>query len=177
MFSDPISNLKLFDLSHDMIIADLGAGTGFYSLHVAKMVPLGKVYAIDINKDFLKTIANTSVEKKMKNIEILHADLENKEGSKLKNDLVDRAIVSNILFMISDRKAFLKEANRILKEGGKILFVDFSPDSVILKNTKHKTLTKEEAKKLFTDADFIYERDIETGEHHYGMIFTKPKKK
>lgn len=177
MFSDPISNLKLFDLSHDMIIADLGAGTGFYTLHVAKMVPSGKVYAIDINKDFLKTIANTSVEKKIKNIEILHGDLENKEGSKLKNDLVDRAIVSNILFMISDRKAFLKEANRILKEGGKVLFVDFSPDSVILKNTKHKTLTKEEAKKLFTDADFIYERDIETGEHHYGMIFTKPKKK
>lgn len=177
MFSDPISNLKLFDLSHDMIIADLGAGTGFYTLHVAKMVPSGKVYAIDINKDFLKTIANTSIEKKIKNIEILHGDLENKEGSKLKNDLVDRAIVSNILFMISDRKAFLKEANRILKEGGKILFVDFSPDSVILKNTKHKTLNKEEAKKLFTDADFVYERDIETGEHHYGMIFTKPKKK
>ncbi len=177
MFSDPLSNLKLFDLSEKMIVADLGAGTGFYTLHVAKMVPLGKVYAIDINKDFLKTIANNSTEKKIKNIEILHADLEHKEGSKLKNDLVDRAIISNILFMISDRKTFLKEANRILKDGGKILFVDFSPDSIILKNTKHKTVTKEEARKIFEDADFLYERDIETGDHHYGMIFTKPIKK
>lgn len=176
MFSDPLSNLKFFDLSDKMIVADLGAGTGFYTLQIAKMIPQGKVYAIDINKDFLKTIANNSTEKKIKNIEILHADLENKEGSKLKNNLVDRAIISNILFMISDRKAFLKEANRILKEGGKVLFVDFSPDSIILKKTQHKTLTKEEAKNIFENADFIYERDIETGDHHYGMIFTKPKK-
>lgn len=177
MFSNPISNLKFFDLSHDMIVADLGAGTGFYTLSVAPLVSKGKVYAIDINKDFLKTIANTSVEKKIKNIEILHADLEVKGNSKLKDSLIDRAIISNILFMISDRKSFLKEANRILKDGGKVLFIDFDPNSPVLKNTKHKTLTKDEARKIFEDASFVYERDFMTGDHHYGMIFTKPIKK
>ncbi|MBP9802842.1 MAG: methyltransferase domain-containing protein [Candidatus Pacebacteria bacterium] len=177
MFSNPISNLKFLDLSHDMIVADLGAGTGFYTLNVAQLVPKGKVYAIDINKDFLKTIANTSLDKKIKNIEILHADLEHKEGSKLKDSLIDRVIISNILFMITNRKAFLKESNRILKEGGKVLFVDFDPNSSILKNTKHKTLTKDEARQIFEDASFVYERDFMTGDHHYGMIFTKPIKK
>mgnify|MGYP002361418751 CR=1 FL=1 len=177
MFTQPVNNLKHLDLSHDMIIADLGAGTGFYSLHASSLVPFGKVYAIDINQDFLKTISNQAREKKIKNLETLHADLEKKGGSKLKDSLIDRVIVSNILFMVSDRKVFLKEANRILKDGGKVLFVDFDPNSPILKNTKHKTLTQNEARKLFEDASFVYERDFMTGDHHYGMIFTKPIKK
>jgi hypothetical protein len=58
-----------------------------------------------------------------------------------------------------------------------VLFVDFDPNSPILKNTKHKTLTQNEARKLFEEASFVYERDFMTGEHHYGMIFTKPIKK
>lgn len=177
MFTKPVNNLKHLDLSHDMIIADLGAGTGFYSLSASSLVPFGKVYAIDINQDFLKTISNQAREKKIKNLETLHADLEKKGGSKLKDSLIDRVIVSNILFMISDRKVFLKEANRILKDGGKVLFVDFDPNSPILKNTKHKTLTQNEARKLFEEASFVYERDFMTGDHHYGMIFTKPIKK
>ena len=177
MFTQPVNNLKHLDLSHDMIIADLGAGTGFYSLSASSLVPFGKVYAIDINQDFLKTISNQAREKKIKNLETLHADLEKKGGSKLKDSLIDRVIVSNILFMISDRKVFLKEANRILKDGGKVLFVDFDPNSPILKNTKHKTLTQNEARQLFEEASFVYERDFMTGDHHYGMIFTKPIKK
>ena len=177
MFTKPVNNLKHLDLSHDMIIADLGAGTGFYSLSASSLVPFGKVYAIDINQDFLKTISNQAREKKIKNLETLHAELEKKGGSKLKDSLIDRVIVSNILFMISDRKVFLKEANRILKDGGKVLFVDFDPNSPILKNTKHKTLTQNEARKLFEEASFVYERDFMTGDHHYGMIFTKPIKK
>ena len=56
MFSDPVKNLKQFGLREDMIVADLGAGTGFYSMAVAEMVPKGKVYAIEIQKDFLTTV-------------------------------------------------------------------------------------------------------------------------
>ena len=52
MFTDPVKNLKLFGLAEDMIVADLGAGTGFYTLAAARMTPQGKVYAIEIQKDF-----------------------------------------------------------------------------------------------------------------------------
>ena len=58
MFTDPIKNLKQFGIREDMVVADLGAGTGFYSIPLAFMVPHGKVYAIEIQKDFLTTIKN-----------------------------------------------------------------------------------------------------------------------
>ena len=38
------------------VVADLGAGTGFYSIAAGQMVPKGKVYAVEVVKDFLMTI-------------------------------------------------------------------------------------------------------------------------
>ncbi|KKP88146.1 MAG: type 11 methyltransferase [Candidatus Nomurabacteria bacterium GW2011_GWA2_35_80] len=63
MFTDPVKNLKAFDLRENMIVADLGAGSGFYAIPAARMVPMGKVYAIEIQKDFLITIKNKAAER------------------------------------------------------------------------------------------------------------------
>ena len=43
MFSNPEKNLKTFEIGESMIVADLGAGTGFYTVAAGKMVPRGKV--------------------------------------------------------------------------------------------------------------------------------------
>ena len=47
MFTNPVKNLKSLHLREDEIIADLGSGTGFYSLASAYLAPRGKVYAVD----------------------------------------------------------------------------------------------------------------------------------
>jgi len=49
MFSDPKKNIEQMQLEHGMKIADLGSGSGFYSLEAARVVgDGGKVYAIDV---------------------------------------------------------------------------------------------------------------------------------
>ena len=53
MFTDPVKNLKAFGLREDSIVADLGAGTGYYSVAAGALVPRGKVYAVELQKDFL----------------------------------------------------------------------------------------------------------------------------
>ena len=72
MFTDPVKNLKQFGLREDMVVADLGAGTGFYAISVAQMVPQGKVYAIEVQKDFLATIKNKAKEAHLNNICLLY---------------------------------------------------------------------------------------------------------
>ena len=52
MFADPIKNLKQLGLREDMIVADLGAGTGYYSIAASSLVPKGKVYAIEVIKEY-----------------------------------------------------------------------------------------------------------------------------
>ena len=53
MFSDPIKNLKMLGLKENDIVVDLGAGTGFYSVAAGTLVSRGKVYAVELQKDFL----------------------------------------------------------------------------------------------------------------------------
>jgi ubiquinone/menaquinone biosynthesis C-methylase UbiE len=173
MFSDPIKNLKFFDLREDMIVADLGAGTGFYSMTLSEMVPRGKVYAVEIQRDFLATIANKIADKKCTNVECLWGDIEKHKGTKLADGIIDAVVASNVLFQLEDKETFIKEIKRILKPKGKVLVVDWHPDSDLLHKKHVGSLSKHDAGHLFTKNGFELEREIDTGLHHYGMILIK----
>ncbi|MBP7006930.1 MAG: class I SAM-dependent methyltransferase [Candidatus Pacebacteria bacterium] len=171
MFTDPVKNLKAFGIKEDMLVADLGAGTGFYTIVAAEMAPLGKVYAIEIQKDFLDTIQNKAKEQKLENVHCLWGDVEKKCGTKIKDQIIDRVIASNILFQVENKDRFIEEAKRILKKEGKLLFIDWSIDSTF-KGNELKALSKDKAKNLFEIKGFKLDREIDTGAHHYGMIFS-----
>ena len=172
MFTDPIKNLKQFGIREDMIVADLGAGTGFYSLALAHMVPHGKVYAIEIQKDFLTTIKNKIKEARLKNIECFLGNIEKIGGTKIKDEVIDATIVSNVLFQAENKEKFIEEAKRILKSNGKVLVIDWV-DSSNLGINKKSVISKEKMRDMFEKKGFIYDRDIDAGIHHYGMIFNK----
>ncbi|MEI8270123.1 MAG: class I SAM-dependent methyltransferase [bacterium] len=172
MFSDPIKNLKQSGIRENMIIADLGAGTGFYSIPAGVLVPNGKVYAIEIIKDYVATIKNKAKEAHLHNIECFWGNIEKIGGTKIKDGIVDIAIVSSILFQVEDKEKFILEIKRILKKEGKVLFIDWS-DSGVIGPRKDKLILKEKSLELFNKKSFVFERDIDAGEHHYGMIFQK----
>src|ERR1035437_7784661 len=107
MFADPIKNLRAFGLREDMIVADLGAGTGFYSVAAAEMVPRGKVYAVEVQKDFLHKIKDKISDAHLGNVETLWGDVEKIGGTKIKDGIVDAVIASNILFQVEDKDKFI----------------------------------------------------------------------
>lgn len=172
MFSDPIKNLKQFGLRDDMLVIDLGAGTGFYSLAAAEIVSRGKVYAIEIIKDYVKTIKNKAIHAHLKNIECFVGDIEKIGGTKIKDGIADAAIVSNIFFQIENKENLILEIKRILKKEGRVLFIDWA-ESSILGPKKDKIISKEKVLEMFQKKGFVCEREIHAGEHHYGMIFQK----
>lgn len=176
MFIKPEEILKYLDLHKDMVLVDLGAGTGFYSILAAKILPKGKVYSIDINKDFLTTINHKAHDLHLDNIRTVFADLEEFHGSHLNDNIADKVIVSNIFFHIQNKENFLNEINRILKPNGQILFVDFNPESFLLGKKQSHVLKKEEVISLFEKKNFILDKTIFTGEHHYAIIFNKQTK-
>lgn len=173
MFTDPVKNLKFFGLGEDMLVADFGAGTGFYSIPAARMTPRGKVYAIEIQKDFLQTITNKKEEAKLNNLECLWGDVEKIGGTKIKDELLDAVLISNIFCQVEDREKMIKEAFRVLKKKGRVLLVELCADSVIVGKKNNTCISKDQSRVLFEKQGFVYERDIDAGDHHYGMIFRK----
>ena len=172
MFSDPRKNIEQLGLTPGMKVADLGAGSGFYTYAAAFTVgDGGRVYAVDIQKDLLSKIKNEGAKQHLFNIETIWGDLEKVGGTRLQEHLLDAAIVSNVLFQIENKENFFKELERILKPGRHVLLVDWADGDSSIGPKGDKIITEAVAKKLFEDHGFVYVTNIQAGDHHYGMIF------
>jgi len=175
MFTDPVKNLKAFGLRDDMIIADLGAGTGFYSLAAAQMVPRGKVYSIEVIKDFLTSLKNKAQEAHLSNMECFWGNVEKIGGTLIKDKIVDAIIASNILFQVENKGKFIDEAKRILKPDGRMLVIDWSDEISSIGSSLENSVSEKEAREMFEKKGFIFDREIDAGNHHYGMILKNSK--
>ena len=174
MFSDPVKNVGQCGIQVGMDIADLGSGSGFYSLAAAKaLISTGRVYAIDAQKDLLSKLKNNATRQGLYNIEVIWGDIEEPNGSKLKESSVDLAFLCNVLFQIEDRPAAIKEAKRILKPGGKILLVEWSESFGGIGPKQNMVINKKSGQDMFEKAGFHLDREISAGAHHYGLILKK----
>ena len=174
MFSNPHENIEQFGLMHGQVIADFGAGSGFYAIEAAKIVaPTGKVFAIDLNRDLLERLKHEAHALRVRNIDIISGDLEKIGGTKIREMGVDAVIASNIFFMLQDKKLCIQEIKRILKPSGRVLVIDWSGSFGGMGPHYTHVFTKDEAMKLFKDAGFVFIKEISAGSHHYGMIFRK----
>ena len=175
MFIKPEEIIKNFEVGPGMVVADFGSGSGHYVLAIAKkMNNLGTVYAIDIQKNLLEKIKSEADKQHLSNVEIIWADIEGKEGTKLANGILDFAVASNILFQIGDKEVVAKEIKRTLKSGGRAAVIDWSASFGGSGPAPKAVVPKKEAERVFIQEGFLEEREFPAGDNHYGIIFKKP---
>ncbi len=173
-FSDPEQNIAQFNLQHGAHVADFGAGSGFYTLAIARALGGGgKVYAIDVQKDLLARIKNEAQRQHLANVEVLWADVEKIGGTKLHDASLDAVVASNIMFQLTDRRNFIEEIKRILKAKGKVMVIDWSDAAGTLGPKPENIIRQDSVRELFLHAGFVFESSIAAGNHHYGLIFRK----
>ena len=164
--------MRALGLAGNSIVADLGAGTGFYAVAAGHLVPAGKVYAVEVQKDYLAKIKHKVLEAHLRNIEAIWGNVEKIGGTKIKGGIVDAVIASNVLFQVEDKDKFIEEAKRILKPGGRVLLIDWSETSGAMPH-RAAIVSKIKAREMFERQGFRVEREIDAGVHHYGMILVK----
>lgn len=105
-------------------VADIGAGTGFFTLRMAQKAR--KVIAIDIDPRFINYLDSI---KTLELPEKFQARIETRLGKpdnpQLKTGEVDLVVIVNTFMYIRDQVAYLKILRNALTPGGKILIVDF----------------------------------------------------
>ena len=174
-FSDPKTNVLQLGLRDGMRIADLGSGTGHYTLAAAAAVGKdGKVFAIDIHEDLLKHVHEAARERHLTNIETVWGNIEKPGGTKLKDASMDAAILSNVLFQTADKQAVLRETKRILKQGGKVLVIDWAGSYGGMGPAPEQVFTEHAAEELFIEGGFHKQKDFRAGPHHYAIVCTAP---
>lgn len=175
-FADPKSNVLQLGLREGMKVADLGAGSGHYSMAAAGAVGRdGRVYAIDIQEDVLRHLLDSAHRMGLRNIETVWGNIERKGGTKLRDHSMDAAILSNVLFQLEDTKDTIAELLRILKPGGRLLVIDWSGAYGGMGPKPSDVIPEHQAEELFITGGFHKLKGFRAGAHHYAIVFTSPE--
>lgn len=174
MFSDPQKNISQISIPLGTIVADFGSGSGHYVKALAKMVgDSGKVYAVDIQKDLLLKVKNEVAAEGLRNVEVIHGDLEKPNGTHLRNESVGMVLMSNILFQVNDPKALFKEAQRVLSSGGILLIIDWAETTENIGPKQDQLVPKNRVEEMVHEFGFQIMKEIDAGAHHYGIVCKK----
>jgi ubiquinone/menaquinone biosynthesis C-methylase UbiE len=174
-FSDPTSNVLQLGLREGMKVGDFGVGTGHYALSAARIVGgSGHVYAIDIQEDVLKHAKDAAHKKGLRNVETIWGNFERPGGSKLREHILDAAIVSNVLFQLDDAEGAVRELRRVLRPGGRLLVVDWAGAYGGMGPSPDRVISEHRAEDLFITGGFHKVKDFRAGPHHYAIVFTAP---
>jgi ubiquinone/menaquinone biosynthesis C-methylase UbiE len=108
-------------LRPDMSVADIGAGTGYFALPIARVV--ARVYAVDMQPEMLEMLRSR--------IGDLPITAVNGEATKttLNDASVDLALLANVWHELDDHPAALVELARVVRPGGRIAILDWRPDT------------------------------------------------
>jgi ubiquinone/menaquinone biosynthesis C-methylase UbiE len=173
-FMDPRAVTTHFHLREGDVVADFGAGAGFYLTALSAAVGNeGKVYACDIQKVLVDRLTNKIHEERLTNVHPVWCDLEEPGGTKLRDGLLDVGLLINTLFQIQDKATALKEFARVIRKGGKFFVVDWQDSFGGLGPHPSSVVPVPAARELVEAHGFAYERDFPTADHHYGLAFRR----
>ncbi len=118
---DTIAALKL---KPGLIVADIGAGTGVFTLPLARAVrPGGTVYAVEVDEKLLAHITETATEQGVANVQPVFGEYHDP----LLPVAVDLAFIHDVLHHVEKRAEYVKNLAKYVKPGGRIAVVEFRP--------------------------------------------------
>lgn len=163
-----------FELELGMRAADLGSGSGYFTVEVARAVGEGGlVTAVDILETALETVRERTAGAGLKNVQLVRANLEVIGSTFLADDSQDFVLLANVLFQNDQKLEIIKEAKRILRTSGKMVIVDWEKGAGGLGPPDEYRTPKESILGLASQEGLNYEKDVVVDVYHFGMMFRK----
>jgi arsenite methyltransferase len=145
------------------LVADLGAGSGYFTRRLAHHA--SKVYAVDLDAKLLEMAKASSPS----NVETVLAAADD---PKLAEASVDTVFICDVLHHIDGRPAYLAKLAKALKPGGRIAVVDFHKRPLPVGPPPGMKLTPEEVRREFETAGFTFKTAHTFLPHQYFLEFT-----
>jgi FkbM family methyltransferase len=123
----PHEVIQALALKPDAIVADIGAGTGYFSVRFAHMLPKGKVYGVDTEPAMVKHLAERAKREGLKNI----TAVAGKPGDPRLPEQVDLVIFVDVYHHVENREHYFRSLQKTLRPGGRVAVIDFRLDSPV----------------------------------------------
>jgi ubiquinone/menaquinone biosynthesis C-methylase UbiE len=162
--------LKNLAVKPGMVVADIGAGSGYHSALLSKMVGTGKVFAVDVEPEMIAYLnARIKQEKLSRIVPILSTE----QKVSLPENTIDMMLLVDVYHEFSFPYEMALSMRAALKPGGKLVLVEFrAEDPTVPIKTIHK-MSEAQAIKEFKAAGFTFDKNIDNLPWQHCMVFTK----
>ncbi len=170
-----VKGLKIFDVVGKLglkpgdTVADIGAGTGLFSIPLAQKVKPGKVYAVEVDEGLVNHIGEVATEQGMQNVVPIYGDY----GDPLLPESVDLAFMNDVLHHIEKRAEYLKTLAGYIKPGGRVAIIEFIPEKGGHRNDPSLQVSQEAATGWMADAGFKAVEQVPLFDDRWFVIFGK----
>jgi len=172
MEENPEAALDAIGIRKGMTVADVGAGTGYMTLRMAKRVgPSGKVWANDIQPEMLRRVRRNAAKEKLSNVETV---LGTESDPKLPAGQMDVILLADVYHEFSQPQKMLQRMREALKPTGRLVLLEYrKEDPSIPIRPEHKMSVQEVQIEVEAEG-FHLEQVTESLPRQHIFIFTKP---
>ena len=166
----PDAVVENMNLEPDHVVADIGAGSGYFSFRIAAKVPDGKVLAVDIQPEMLQLIEGQMGEQEVTNIEGVLGAVDNPN---LPVNSIDAAIMVDAYHEFSHPFEMIDGIYQALKPGGRIFLLEYrGEDPSVPIRPLHK-MTEEQVVREMSVFGLDWTDTLDFLPWQHMMIFTK----
>jgi cyclopropane fatty-acyl-phospholipid synthase-like methyltransferase len=117
--------IEALGLKRGQTVADIGAGTGYFTVRLAKSEAAPKVYAVDIEPSMVSYLSERAAQEHLNNVVAVQAAADTPNLP----EAVDLVLIVDTFHHIGGRELYFQKLAKSLKPGGRVAIVDFKPDS------------------------------------------------
>lgn len=164
--------LRELALAPGMTVADIGAGTGYYTWQLAKQLgPGGRVYAVDVQPEMIRMLDSQMAKRGVRNVVSV---LGSETTVKLPPASVDLAIMVDVYHELAYPAEVLDSIVDALKPGGRVVFVEYrAEDPSVAIKPLHK-MSERQVRREATAHGLVWERSITSLPIQHAIVFRKP---
>jgi ubiquinone/menaquinone biosynthesis C-methylase UbiE len=156
----------------DDVIADIGAGSGYYSIRLAPLVPQGKVLACDIQQEMLDIVKENAKKDHANNVETVLGTIK---SPNLPHDSIDYALLVDAYHEFDHPREMMVAIRKALKPGGRVILLEFrGEDANVPIKTLHK-MTEAQAVRELEAAGLKHVETLKDLPWQHVMFFERPR--
>ena len=163
----PHEVIRKLALAPDAVVADIGAGTGYFAARLANMLPQGLVYAMDIEPDMVRYLDERAKREKLPNMRAIGGAADDPQLPAK----VDLVLLVDVYHHIDDRERYFSKLRSSLQAGGRVAVIDFRLDSPE-GPPKSARIAPEAVKQELAKAGYVLQVEHSFLPRQYFLIFT-----
>jgi ubiquinone/menaquinone biosynthesis C-methylase UbiE len=167
----PVKAIEMMGLKPTDVVADIGAGTGYFSFRIARNVPQGKVLAEDIDADMIKDLRSTIATNKVTNVEVV---LGTTSDPHLPANGVDVVLMVDAYHEFDHPREMMEAVVRSLKPGGRVIDLEYRAEDPQVMIKPHHKMTEAQAKKEMQAVGLVHLKTLHDLPQQHFLIFQKP---